>query len=105
MKSLADLSEYYRLELRPILESFEVRRRKVFAWLALVGSITLVASGVLLAIGLPRGAPMIVLIALVPGGLAFGLVCYFMVGSYTRAFKATVLTRLVKFLDPGLRFS
>lgn len=97
-----DFKRFYEGELRVILESLNARRLKVlgFGFAAIASAL---GFGVLVAtesyvLG-PNAAPLLFLTALVTV-----VVAWFQWGRLRRDFKHEVMGRVVKFLDPELRY-
>jgi hypothetical protein len=102
MKSLAELQSFFEQELRTDLQSLEAARIKVANRMKIVA----VVMAVLLAgcIGLVF---VIAVFAAIPAmliAITWALVAWRITKGYASEFKAQVIARIVKFLDPGLNY-
>ncbi len=104
MKTVDELKLFYEQELTADLKELEQRRRGIFRGLGIALVVFLFAGIVLVAVLFPvlKAAafivPSVVLVLLYLG-------LYFLfTGRYKKDFKDRVIGRLIRFLDPGLRY-
>jgi hypothetical protein len=100
MKTMAEFQQFYDTELRPVLEGFEARRKKICWTLVIVTVAALAVVGLLFAVGLQA--------AVLGGIVAVGIVVltyWLLTRGFVPEFKREVIARVVEFCDPGLSYS
>jgi len=105
MKTLDELKDFYTNELSADLRQLEKKRKQVMqnAMIAagIVGLLGLAIAGMAISQGAPPVVLLFVLVAcVIIGGIAFS----FIGKGYQRDFKQQIITRVVRFLDPGLNY-
>lgn len=105
MKTLDELKDFYTNELSADLRRLEAKRKQVMqnAMIAagIVGLLGLAVAGIAISQGAPPVVFLFVLVAcVIIGGIAFS----FIGKGYKRDFKQQIITKVVRFLDPGLSY-
>ncbi|NLW50267.1 MAG: DUF3137 domain-containing protein [Candidatus Brocadiaceae bacterium] len=99
--------QFYRTELRPVLEELEGRRRRVLQTGAIAAAAVLGGGALAVTAGL-SGASGNALPFLVVGGVVGLIVAIACVSAasrrYTKEFKERVIGAIVRFCDPGLHY-
>ena len=106
MKTMAEFQQLYDTELRPVLEGFEGRRKKICRTLVTVAASLLAVLGILVAaVPLMRAQPQPIIIGgVVALGIMF-LTYWLLTKDFVPQFKREVIARVVEFCDPSLSYS
>lgn len=106
MKSLDELRDFYTTELTGVLQQLEAKRRQVvrntIITAGIIGGLGLVAALVVAAQsgGQPIFLLFPVILCVIIGGIAFSVIGK----GYKTEFKQQIISRIVQFLEPGLRY-
>jgi hypothetical protein len=107
MKTLDDLEKYYESELLPSLQAVEKDRRRIITALAVMTAVLFAAvaapSAVLYLANQRLLAVAVILSAI--AGAAWMLGYHFLTHRYVREFKASVLTKIIAFIDDQLAYN
>jgi hypothetical protein len=105
MSKEADFWEYYKKDLRPALEEFEIYRKKILgkvrtATLFILACFIFIST-MMLGFGLN---PPLLLIPAIVGLAAFGFAWWYFTKDYKTEFKQVIIRRIIQFCDPSLRY-
>lgn len=105
-KSMVEFKAFYESDLRPVLESFEARRKRILRATSITLAVVFLLVGLvcLLAPGLRQNPVGMIVLALVGVGLVV-LVGVLSSNGFVRDFKVAVVGEIVKFVDSSLRYS
>jgi hypothetical protein len=102
MKSLDDLRRFFDTDLKTDLDALEARRKSVAARVLVIG-----IGAACLTVGSLALYFVIDAYAVIPAAgfiVLWAILHYFTVKGYASDFKAKVIARIVKFIDPGLDY-
>ncbi len=106
MKTIEEFRQYYETELRPVLDGFEGRRKRIcrtFLWIVF-GSLGVVGP---LALAAGAGdAPLgIIPVGLIAAVIIIAVSWWVLTKNYVPEFKRRVIGAIVRFCDPSLAYS
>jgi len=105
MSEMAEFWAFYKEELRPILEEFEVYRKSIVSKIKsagiFIGAGTILLGVVLMSFGL---ALETLLFPAVLGIVAFGFAWRYLTKDYVSEFKNVAIHKIIRFVDPNLRY-
>ncbi|MHC4362545.1 MAG: DUF3137 domain-containing protein [Planctomycetota bacterium] len=106
MRTLEDLRQFYNTTLSADLNALESRRKAIVQKLTFTGAAVAVAVFIALFFVAQRGVPLFpgLLFPLIIGAVLFGFIAHLGSKGYVREFKATVIRKIVKFLDENLDY-
>ncbi len=106
MKTLEELKAFYDTELVAELRQLEAKRKQVMInsliAVGVVAVLGLVIAGAVMAQG---GPPFILIFFLVGGAIVGGIAFSFISKGYKAEFKQRIISKIITFLEPGLRYS
>ncbi len=107
MKTLEDLSEFYKTTLINDLKPLEARRKSLVNKFLIVGAFILggivIGFAVIAAAGVPT--PVIFFVPVILGIILSAIIFSVMSKGYVQEFKGTIIGKLVNFLDDNLAYS
>ena len=106
MKTVSDFQQFYQSGLRPKLERFEAQRKRI-CWQFGGTVLALVLIGVCVYVTFPgwfqSGEAFVVMLVL--WGVILAGVWWFLTKGFVRNFKRTIISEVVRYCDPSLRYS
>jgi hypothetical protein len=106
MKTLDDLRQFYETTLSAELNVLEAKRKAIVNKLVYVGVGVAVVALIALLFIVKSGVPFIpgIFFPVIMAGVLLGFVAAALSKGYVRQFKATIIQKIVKFIDEGLDY-